>query len=99
VKKVATHYGSPIITPDMERKAVFGMHYTAVCDCMGSLGQISEADCDRVTIFKDGKEVAVFKGKRYRVVERRDKTIAVFSLPANVRMEAPDMHVEAQRCR
>jgi hypothetical protein len=55
-----------------------------------------------VAIFnQEGKEVAVFKGRRYRVVERRDKTIAVFSLPANVRIEEPDMpHVDEElRCQ
>jgi hypothetical protein len=99
MKRVSTHYGSPVITPDMERKAVFGMTYTAVCDCMGSLGQVSAEDCDRLTILNaEGKEVAVFRGKRYRVVERRDKTIMVFSLPANVRMPSPRVNEEL-RCR
>jgi hypothetical protein len=99
MKKVSTHYGNPIITPDMERKAVFGMHYTAVCDCLASLGQVSAEDCDRVTILnQNGMEVAVFKGSRYRVVERRDKTIAVFSQPANVQMHCPQVDEEL-RCR
>jgi hypothetical protein len=100
MKRVSVHYGVPVISSMMERKAVFGMHYRAACDCIATCGQVSAEDCDRVAIFdQEGKEVAVFVGQRYRVIERRDKTIAVFSLPANVRMEASDMHVEEQRCR
>jgi hypothetical protein len=48
-----------------------------------------------VILNKAGEEIAVFKGRNYRVVECRDKSIAIYAVPSNVRPEKPERAVGA----
>ena len=58
----------------------FPKHYTAYCDCIASDGRVDPEDCGGLRVHdRRGNPVSVFRGRQYRAVENRDRTVRVYS--------------------